>query len=264
MQDKQNSNVVVTKKENRTSSHAQELSRLKTAKATTVTGTNLSANSPKRDNSQMSKPVRQSAKISQISGRNATLQTKNVRIAHRALQAATPRLTVKPHATSPMPNAMTPLENAKSAIKARMPTALRLNQYATLAARSLTTLRLFATRPQVNAKNATQHTVDQDVFQLLHAKKDAKRTTLQLTNNLNASGKLTHQNARNLMLVHILRNNAMICARTNHLPNVISRTTNALVAKLVKTLSACTLPTTARLCKKEENVNHNPYKDSTE
>jgi hypothetical protein len=133
-----------------------------------------------------------------------------------------------------------------------------------VAAKSLTTPRLFAIRHQDYALNATQHTVEEDVFQLLHAKKDARRTTLQLTNNMNVSGKLTHQNARNLMLVLILRKNAMMPARTNHLPNATSRTTNASHAPLARTRTACTLLTTARSCKKEENANHKLYKDSSE
>jgi len=72
--------------------------------------------------------------------------------------------------------------------------------------------------------------VEKDVFQLLHAKKDAKRD--QPTNHcMNASGKLIHQNARNLKLELIQRKNAMTHARTQPLLNVTLRIINALNVK---------------------------------
>lgn len=61
MLDKPNSNAVVTDKESHTSSHAQELSRPRTAKDTTATGAITPASSQNRDNGQMKMPARKSA-----------------------------------------------------------------------------------------------------------------------------------------------------------------------------------------------------------
>lgn len=148
--DKPNSNAVDTKKESRTSSHAQEPSRLKTAKDITATGTSLPASSQSRDNSQMSKHATLPAK-SQIAGRNATLLPRSAKTAPREAKAATPMLSAKLLATLPWPNAMTQPEYAQLAKKIRTLTALKVRELAMLAARSLTIPNLSATKLMANA-----------------------------------------------------------------------------------------------------------------
>jgi hypothetical protein len=119
-------------------------------------------------------------------------------------------------------------------------------------------LKLNATEIPVNAKNA--HQVP-DAPQKLNAMSNAKKSH-QVTN---ATGPLMiRQNVKNLMLVPTPRKNAMMHAKHQTSLNATSRTTNALDAKLARTLTACILSTTARSCKKEENANHKPYKDSSE
>jgi len=108
----------------------------------------------------------------------------------------------------------------------------------------------------------THNTVERDVFQKMHAKNNAKKT--QLPSNTNASGKLIHQNVNNLILVHTPRKNVTMPVKPQASPNVTSRTTNALDAKLAKTHNACTQWTTARSCKKEVNASQKHYKDSSE
>lgn len=211
----------------------------------------------------MSNPARPSAKKTPRDGRNATTPARSASHAPRAPPTATPTLTAKPVATSPMLNAMTPPANAPHARRAATPTALRPKQPATWDATLRTTPRLSATKLQANAKNATQLTVERDASQLLLAKKDALSAPNQRT-NMNAFGKLIHQNVNNLMLVLTPRKNATMHARHPTLPNATSRTTSAKDAKLVQTLTACTLLTTARSCKREENANHKLYKDSSE
>jgi hypothetical protein len=263
MADKPNSNAVATSKENHTSSLALRLSRLRTAKDTTATGIITPASSPPRDNSQMKHPANKSANQTLTDGRNATTRPRSARTAPRAHQTATLTLSAKPVATSPMLNAMTPPENAKNATRGQIQIALNQREPARVDAESSTTPRPSATRLQENAKNATHNTVERDASQLLLAKKDANQAPSQMT-NMNASGKLIRQNVKNLMLVPTPRKNAMMHAKHQTSLNATSRTTNALDAQLARTLTACTLSTTARSCKKEENANHKLYKDSSE
>jgi len=150
MRDKPNSSAVVTRKESHTSSPAQETSRPKTAQDTTATGPTSPVNSPKKDNSQMSKHAKTHAKH-QNHGRNATTNPRNVKTANKENQNATLMLSVKPVATSPWVNAMTPPDNAKNAPRTPIQTALNQWEHANQDARSLTTPRLYATRPQENA-----------------------------------------------------------------------------------------------------------------
>ena len=122
------------------------------------------------------------------------------------------------------------------------------------------TPKLSAIQLPENAKNATHNIVEEDVFQLRHVKKHARRTIHQLI-NLNAIGQPIHQNARNLMLVLIHRKNVMTHVRLQLLLNVIFQTINALDVNMVRMiLSACIQWTTAKSCKKEGNVNHKHFK----
>ena len=202
------------------------------------------------------------ARTQKTTGRNAIPPARNARHANKELQAATPKHSAKLHATSPMPSAMIPLENATLAKEDQTLTALRLNPYVILAALSLIILRLSATPRLENAKNVIQSTLVRDVFQRTNAKTNARRTTHQTC--MNASGKLIHQNANHPRPDLTKRKNAMICARSVNMPNVITRTTNALTVKLEKTHCACSPEITAKLCKKEENAKNKNYKDSSE
>merc|ERR1712072_1493056 len=208
------------------------------------------------------KPAKTSANQTPRASRNATTRPRSARTAPRAHQTATLTLSAKPVATSPMLNAMTPPENAKNATRAQIQIALNQREPARVDAESSTTPRPSATRLQENAKNATHNTVERDASQLLLAK-DANQA-LNPRMIMNASGKLIHQNVKNLMLVPTPRKNAMMHARTQTSLNATSRTTNARDANLERTPTACTLSTTARSCKKEENANHKLYKDSSE
>ena len=115
MVDKPNSNAEDIKKENHTSSHAQEPSRLKTAKDTTATGTISPANSARRDNSQMNKlvilPVQH-----HHPGRNVTFLQRNAKTAPKEAKIAIQMLTVKLLVTQPSPNAMILLQNVLNVI----------------------------------------------------------------------------------------------------------------------------------------------------
>jgi hypothetical protein len=154
-------------------------------------------------------------------------------------------------------------DNAKNAQRTQIQTALNQWEHANQDARLLTTAKLSATRPQESAKNATHNIVERDVFQKNPAINNANQTHI-MTTNMNASGKLILQNARNLMLVPTARKNAMMHAKHQTSLSATSRTTNASHAPLARTRTACTLLTTARSCKKEENANHKLYKDSSE
>lgn len=198
-------------------------------------------------------PAQPSANQTPRDSRNATTRPRSARTAPRAHQTATLTLSAKPVATSPWLNAMRPPANAKNATRAPTPTALNQREPATADADPMTRPRLSATKLQDNAKSATQSTVERDASQLLLAKKDARLD--QLMSIMNASGTSILQNVKNLMLVLTARKNAMRHAKHQTSANATSRTTHAWDANQVPTQDACTLSTTARSCKKEENAN---------
>jgi hypothetical protein len=110
--DKPNSNVVVIKMESHSSSPAQEHSRQKIAKDTTATGATTLANSQRKDNSQMRKPVM--IPVNHKSIRNAILQLRNVKTAQLDNQDVILMLIARLSAMQLWPNATIQLDNAKN------------------------------------------------------------------------------------------------------------------------------------------------------